>query len=120
MPYNDDTDLAKMGLGQLEEMRKGASQASQDLIAPYAHRAFARDVAKDNLPGAAAMAVAGIPGYTVGKYAAQNPSPIIRNSPIGAVARALGLTKSRSRASMKEMQQAYIGLGEGLKQRLFK
>lgn len=109
--YNDDTDIAggaaaqdlldpkklsKMGLAQLEDMRKGAPQNVQDQVAPYAHRAFTRMVAEDNLPGAAATAVA-IPAYTAAK--------------------ALGLMGSRSKPSLEEIKQGYVGLGEGLKKR---
>lgn len=110
MPILDDSDygtaardlldkekLAKMGLADLETMRDNAPKAVQDKIAPYAHRAFTRAVAEDNLPGAAATALA-IPVYTASK--------------------ALGLSKTRSKASLEEMKQAYIGLGEGLMKRL--
>lgn len=98
----DDSDfdraaLAQASMSQIGDLRtKHKSQAAQDLLAPYEHRAFTRAVAQDDLPGAAATAVA-IPAYTAAK--------------------ALGLVKTRSSASMEEMKQAYIGLAEGLMKR---
>ncbi len=93
----DPDVLSKMNLGQLEDLRQGAPQDVQDTVAPYAHAAFAHDVGKEgSVPAVAATAIA-IPAYTAAK--------------------ALGLEKSRSKASWSEMVQAYGGLWQGLRER---
>lgn len=104
MPILDDSDylprgqaakdLATLDQGTLEDMRNGASKDVQNQVGPYAHRAFARQVAGEDKLGAAAVAIA-TPFYTASK--------------------ALGITKTRSDASLEEMKQTYIGLYEGLR-----
>jgi hypothetical protein len=93
----DDSDyLARQSLGVLESMREGAPKAEQDRLAPFAHRAYARQVVREN-PAQALGLAAAIPAYTASK--------------------ALGITKTRSGASVEEMTQGYAGVLEGLAQR---
>ena len=79
--------------------REKAGAASQDILGAYEHRAFAREFAEENPIKAAASLPVAIPAYTAAK--------------------AMGLTGARSGASLEEMKQGFIGLGEGLK-RAFK
>lgn len=104
MPYLDDTDfgaaaqdLSGMGRHELQAMRKGKSKAEQARIAPFEHRAYAREyVQEKGAMGAASMAVA-IPAYSAAK--------------------ALGFTDARSPASLEEMKQGFVGVFEGMKRR---
>ena len=103
MPNLDDADLqaagdlAVMGRHELQTLRKGKGMAAQAMLAPYEHRAYAREYVQDEgMKGAASLAVA-IPAYSAAK--------------------ALGLTNARSPASMEEMKQGYKGIFEGLKRR---
>lgn len=102
MPYLDDTDLgaarmALMGRHELQAARKGKSSREQARMAPFEHRAYAREYVQDKgVRGAASLAVA-IPAYSAAK--------------------ALGLTNARSPASVEEMKQGFMGIREGLKRR---
>lgn len=87
--------LASMPHSELYQMR--ATQPNmQDIIAPYEHRAFAREWATQSPFLAGVSLPFAIPAYTASKY--------------------LGINKARSPASLEEMKQGYIGLGEGLAQ----
>jgi hypothetical protein len=69
----------------------------QNLISPYEHRAYTKDMAYENpwlIPGIAAL----IPAYQGAKW--------------------LGSTDSRSKPSMAQMTEAYGGLWQGLMDRL--
>jgi hypothetical protein len=86
--------LSKMGMDQIIPLRAKATPKEHAKLAPFEHRAFVREVVQDNPAHALGMAVA-IPAYTASK--------------------ALGITKgTRSKASVEEMKQAFIGLAEGL------
>jgi|GEM_PF-5095657 len=96
--YSGD-ELATMPHASLYEMREHTKdQASQDTIAKYEHRAFARELAKED-PLASLGLVALIPGYQAAKVA--------------------GTTKSRSQPSLAQAAQGFMGLGEGLASHLF-
>ena len=104
MPYLDDTDigmaakdLASMGRHELQVMRKGKSRKEQAALAPFEHRAYAREFAQDRPLAAAISLPVAIPAYTAAK--------------------ALGLTDARSPASLEEMKQGFKGLFEGLNRR---
>jgi hypothetical protein len=75
---------------------KAKSKEEQDKLAGYEHRAFSREVVKENPLMALSLLVA-TPGYQLAKAA--------------------GLTNSRSGASMSQMGQGLLGIGEGLYQR---
>ena len=104
MPYLDDTDigmaaqeLAGMGQHELQTLRKGKGPRTQARVAPFEHRAYAREYVRDHgIKGAASLAVA-IPAYSAAK--------------------ALGIVKARTPASLEEMKQGFIGVSEGLKRR---
>lgn len=104
MPYLDDEnnglaakDLGVMGRHELQTLRKGRGAAAQAFIAPFEHRAYAREYVQDKgMTGAASLVVA-IPAYTAAK--------------------ALGIVKARSPASVEEIKQGFTGVYEGLKRR---
>lgn len=85
--------LEKAPHSKLYQVREGASQEEQNLLAPYEHRAFAREVVQEN-PLMALPVAAAIPIYAAGK--------------------ATGIIKARSEPSLEEVKQGFIGLGEGL------
>ncbi len=91
-----DNTLATMSHSDIFQLRDAASQdsAAQNIIAPYEHRAFAREWASKDPLTAAASLVAAIPAYTAAK--------------------AVGLQGGRSSASLPELTQGFTGLGEGL------
>lgn len=107
----DDSDLAAMGAAAQDLRLAGMShadlylkrayaktKAEQSKLAPYEHRAFAREFAEESPVKAAASLPFAIPAYTAAK--------------------ALGLQKgARSSASLEEMKQAFKGLAEGLLKR---
>ena len=71
----------------------------QQLIAPFEHRAFAREQAQTSPLSTAVTMPFMIPGY--------------------AMMKALGLQSGRTPASIEQVKQGYIGLHEGLKASLF-
>jgi hypothetical protein len=71
----------------------------QQLIAPFEHRAFAREQAQTSPLSTAITMPFMIPGY--------------------AMMKALGLQSGRTPASIEQVKQGYIGLHEGLKASLF-
>lgn len=87
--------MAQMSHSDLIQLRdKNPSKEAQDAIAPYEHRAFAREyVAENPVTGTLGM-IGAIPGYQVAKAA--------------------GLTKSRSGASVDQAVEAAKGVGEGV------
>lgn len=90
-----DTDLERMSHEHLYQLRGQSSDpAYQRAIAPYEHRAFAREFAQEHPWIATPSLLAAIPAYSAAK--------------------ALGLIRSRTPASLDEMVEAYRGLGEGL------
>lgn len=102
MPVLDDSDygaaakdlrLASMSHAELYLKRTRAG-AAQDKLAPMEHRAFAREFAQESPVKAAVSLPFAIPAYTAAK--------------------ALGISKARSKASVEEMKQGFIGLAEGL------
>ena len=94
--YSDDTDLAAMEHAEIMRLR-GEPGADQARLAPFEHRAFAREFAQESPVKAAISLPFAIPAYTASKV--------------------LGMQKSRSPASMEEVKQGYIGLAEGLRRR---
>lgn len=87
-------DLGLLQFAELLRMRDNAkSRAEHNRLAPYEHRAFAREAVADNPLMALPLGVA-TPLYTLGKAA--------------------GLLKARSDPSLEEILQAYRGIGEGL------
>jgi hypothetical protein len=94
----DNGILGSMGFNDLWRMRNAAQgKESQNAIAPYEHRAFAREATQENPLSALSLAL-GIPAYQLAKL--------------------LGLTDSRSDPSLEQMKQGYIGVGEGLLSRM--
>lgn len=91
----DDADLSKQTFNELYLAREKASPEEQARLAPFEHRAFAREFVRDNpVRNALSLGVA-IPAYTAAK--------------------ALGIIKgTRSPASLEEVKQGYKGVGEGL------
>ena len=90
-----EAELASMDHATLYRMRAQATPAQSNALAPYEHRAFAREAVGENPIMAASLAVA---------------------TPLYSAAKALKLVreKGQSPASLKEMKQAFIGIGEGL------
>ena len=73
-------------------------QEQQDLLAAAEHEAFAREFVRDGPPVIAPVSVAlATPAYTAAK--------------------ALGMTKARSKASMMEIGTAFRGIADGLQMR---
>ena len=85
-------DPEKLSHAQLLTMRQ--NYPDQNAIAPYEHRAFAREWAQESPVMAGLSLPFAIPAYSLYK--------------------ALGLGNSRSKPSMEEVMQGYTGLGEGL------
>ena len=85
--YNDDTDLYS---AYQARNQPGADQAA---LGPKEHGQFAEDAVSRNKAMAIPLAVA-IPAYSAAK--------------------AMGLVKTRSPASMEEMKQGYKGIWRGL------
>lgn len=88
----DKDYLEKMSHADLYRMRAQLG-ADQGLLAPYEHRAFAREATAENPLMALPIATA-IPFYQLQKI--------------------LGLSGARSAPSMDQMVQAYKGIWEGL------
>lgn len=78
---------------------KYPDQTSQQMLAPYEHRAFAREFAQESPALAAVSLPFAIPAY--------------------AMYKTLGLSQSRSGPSLEQVKQGYLGLHEGLKAALF-
>lgn len=89
-----DLQLAAMSHAELYTKRAKAPKSEQDRLAPLEHRAFAREFAQESPVKAAVSLPFAIPAYTAAK--------------------ALGVTRARSGASIEEMKQGFIGLAEGL------
>jgi hypothetical protein len=89
-------DYARMSHAQLLTLRDQlhANDPMQAVLAPYEHAAFAREWTQANPLAAVPSLAVAIPGYTAAKF--------------------LGLTHSRSPASLLEMGQSYRGVGQGL------
>lgn len=94
LEYERTKPLAERSHAELYNLRGQLPKDQQNKVAPYEHRAFAREAVAENPAMAASLAVA-IPLYSAAK--------------------ALGLSKARSGASLDEMAQGYTGIGEGLK-----
>ncbi len=73
---------------------KTTDPRAQAHLAPLEHRAFAREFAQESPLKAAVSLPFAIPAYSMAK--------------------ALGLQKARSPASVEEVMQGFAGLGEGL------
>lgn len=84
---------AGMGHSDLYNMR-AQQPANQNELAPYEHRAFAREFMQESPLAAAVSLPFAIPAYTAYK--------------------AMGLGNSRSQPSLEQMKQGYVGYGEGL------
>ena len=85
--------LSLLSHAELQRMRDEAAPEAQGMLAPYEHRAFAREATAEN-PLMALSLAAGIPAYQLAKL--------------------LGLTQSRSAPSLDQITQGYVGIGEGL------
>lgn len=93
LSQSSDDDLAQMSHADLYRARGYASPELQNRIAPFEHRAFAREVTRDNPLMALPVSLA-IPAYSAYK--------------------ALGLSNARSAPSMQEMKQGLLGIADGL------
>lgn len=91
-----EEELGKASHSDLINARKGAPKDVQDKLAPYEHRAFAREsVAESSTPlVSAASLTAAIPAYQTSK--------------------ALGLEQSRSSPSVKQVTEGLKGVVEGV------
>ena len=89
-------DYSRLSHSALLAMRDAlpADDPRQAVLAPYEHAAFAREWTRDDPLVAVPSLAVSIPGYSIAKL--------------------LGLTHSRSPASLSEMGQAYRGMGQGL------
>jgi hypothetical protein len=94
-----DDQLAQMPWEQLINMRATADPEANERIAPFEHRAYAREQVAEN-PLMAPVYGAMIPGYQGYKALKNLVEP-------GA---------SRTHASLGQMVQSFQGVGEGLKQ----
>ena len=83
--------LAGADHASLYAARAGATRDQQNMIAPYEHRAFAREAVTEN-PWMALPIAAGIPAYQAYK----------------------GLLGARSDPSIDQVWQGFRGIGEGL------
>lgn len=90
-------ELSKMPHSELYRLRGNLSKEEQAIVAPYEHRAFARELVQENPAMAASLAFA-IPSYTAAK--------------------ATGAVEARTPASMEEMEQAFVGMYEGIIKKL--
>lgn len=86
--------LAAMPWDQLLQLRRRAAPADQAMLAPYEHRAYARETVAENPLMALPMALM-VPGYQLHKL-------------LGAGA--------RTRPSWEQLGQGLLGTGEGLSQ----
>ena len=87
-------ELRSLDHATLYRMRAAArDRALQDLLAGYEHRAFAREAVAENPLLAPSIAAA---------------------TPLYQIAKAAGLTNSRSAPSMSQMGHGLLGVGEGL------
>lgn len=89
----EEAKLAASSHAELYARRNNATQEEQNKLAPYEHRAFAREAVADNPLMAVPLAVA---------------------APVYQASKALGMEQSRSEASTKQVTEAYKGIGEGL------
>jgi hypothetical protein len=89
-------DYSRMSHAQLLALRDSlaANDPMQATLAPYEHAAFAREWTQENPAAAVPSLAVSIPGYSAAKL--------------------LGLTHSRTPASLAEMAQSYRGMGQGL------
>jgi hypothetical protein len=85
-----DSVLARMPHAELVKLRRGASPEEQARLAPFEHRAFAREWAQESPVAATVSLPFAIPAYTAAK--------------------ALGLQKARSPASLGEMAHGFRGM----------
>lgn len=91
----DPNYLATLDQPTLLGMRKRArTQAEQDQLAGYEHRAYARETVRDN-PAMALSLLVATPAYQLAKI--------------------FGATNSRSAPSWGQMGQGLLGIYEGLK-----
>ena len=84
-------DLGKMSHSDIYKMRMNSPH--QNMLAPYEHRAFAREWAQESPFMAGVSLPFAIPAYSIYKLFGSN---------------------ARSQPSMEEVKQGYVGLGEGL------
>jgi hypothetical protein len=98
-------DLAGMSHAELYARReKARGPGEQKRLAAYEHRAFAREFAEESPVKAAVSLPIAIPLYSAAKAL--------------GVDKVFGTDESkRTPASMEEMKQGFLGLGEGLRKR---
>jgi hypothetical protein len=89
---NHPDPFSMMSFHELREMRALMPQA-QKFLAPYEHRAYAREYVMQN-PALGLGLIGAIPGYQLAK--------------------GLGLMGSRTGLDLNQMGQGYMGMGEGL------
>jgi hypothetical protein len=90
----DRNALSRMGWDQLLQLRRQAEEAEQPMLAPFEHRAYAREDVAEN-PWMAPAYLAMVPGYQVLK--------MLRGG-------------ARTPASWDQVRQGYTGVLEGLQQ----
>ena len=94
-----EDELAGMTHSGLIALRnKLATQQLQNKVAPFEHRAFARESVTENPLMALSLALA-TPAYQISK----------------ALPKSVTGNKSRSEPSLEQLKQGFIGIGEGLR-----
>jgi len=89
-----DEQLASMDNGTLMQLRHiNKAPELQTLLAPYEHRAFSREQARENPLQAPGLAII---------------------TPAYAAAKATGLISGRTQPSMRQVGQGLLGVGEGV------
>lgn len=93
----DETDLESKSWQELLQLRRETTDpAEQERIAPYEHRAYAREAVSSN-PALAPIFALLVPGYQAAK--------------------ATGIVEARTEPSLEQLQEGFKGIYEGLVQR---
>ena len=95
-----EEELGKMSWSDLLDLRRKTTDPEiQEALAPFEHRAYAREDVESN-PEKAALYGMLIPGYQAAK--------------------AVGAIGARTQPSLEQMQQGFVGVYEGLRNRFLK
>jgi len=95
--YEDPTSMPFSALTKLRDEYGRSNKEAQNMLAPYEHRAFAREYIQENPLMSIPMATMMVPGYQLSKL-----FPSISGN------------KSRSSPGLNQMGQEYMGILEGL------
>jgi acetyl-CoA acetyltransferase len=108
----DEQNLAQASMESMTRARNSPyAQNLQNVLAPYEHRAFLREMSADSpILGTVAGGVMS-PGYE-----AMKALPPSAQRAAAAVSPALDVTKARSKASLESVKQGLLGTVEGIGQ----